>query len=76
MTLFGMSPARLLANGAGALGGIWLSESFIVPNLPEGLFRIGAKRDAPGIGLDDVVTGVMAVIGAAAANQAFSKVQG
>lgn len=72
MMILGMSPARLVVNGAGAVAGTILAEKFIVPAMPAEIFGIPAR--GAGLGLDDLVVGISAVAGAALANKVMSKV--
>ena len=72
MQVLGMSPARLIVNGAGAVAGTIVAEKFIVPMMPAEIFGIPARGE--GLGLDDLVVGVSAVAGAALANKLMSKV--
>lgn len=72
MQILGMSPARLLVNGAGAAAGAIVAEKFIVPMLPVELAGIPMRGDT--FGGDDVIVGICAVAGAALANKVMSKV--
>lgn len=73
MQVLGMSPARLLVNGAGAALGAIAAERFLVPQLPPQVFGIPMRGD--GFGGDDVLVGVCAVAGAAIANKLMSQVK-
>lgn len=73
MQVFGMSPTRLLVSGAGAAGGIYVSDRFVTPFLERQFPQVFANSGTD-LGWDDLVDGVCAVIGAAAANKAFSNI--
>lgn len=66
-----MNPMRFAMQAAGAGVGIWAGQVYIVPMLPE---QFGYGDYDPGtLGLDDVVTGAFAVLGAMAGNALYSK---
>jgi hypothetical protein len=74
MMILGMSPTRILVSGAGAAGGIYVSQRWVTPFLEDhvpSIFHPSGNE----LGLDDLVDGVCAVIGAAAANKAFSDIK-
>lgn len=74
MQILGMSPARLLVNGAGAAVGAIAAEKFFVPMLPAEVFGV-PMRNGSTFGGDDVLVGVCAVAGAALANKLMSNVK-
>lgn len=73
MEVMGLSPARLVVNGLGAVGGLMVADRYILPALPASILGIPTSSGAGKFGLDDVISGIAAVLGAAVANSIYSK---
>lgn len=67
-----MNPGRFLLQAAGAGAGVWACENYILPNLP----ALPGPADPAAFGLDDVISGAAAVLGAMAGNALYSKFLG
>lgn len=66
-----MNPMRFAMQAAGAGVGIWAGQVYIAPMLPEALGY--GDYDSSTLGVDDVVVGAFAVLGAMAGNALYSK---
>lgn len=73
--MFGMSPARILFNIAGAAGGLLVSERFITSNYDAGRSFLGIPMvsGAGQLGWDDITDAALTLAGAAAFNMALSR---
>ncbi len=73
--MFGMSPARIAMNLAGAVGGLFVSEKFITVNYQPGRSFLGIPlvSGAGQLGWDDITDAGLVLVGAAVANMALSR---